>query len=97
MELSRTFNPALPLDTDLAGEGDDRIRDLLVDVKERLQSDHNMDGILDPTLPTADGYHKKVTFPILSEDPALITNSGMLYMKAAGLYFRSNAGIVRII
>ncbi|PKL19570.1 MAG: hypothetical protein CVV49_00605 [Spirochaetae bacterium HGW-Spirochaetae-5] len=97
MSHTRIFDPTLPLDTELAGDGDDKIRELLVDIKERFELDHNMDGILDTSLPTADGYHKKVTLPILENDPALLTNSGVLYQKSDGLYFKNSAGVVRII
>lgn len=75
MAHSNVWDVTKPLDTELEGKGDDYIRQILLDLKERLAIDHNMDGILDTSLPTADGYHAKVTLVALSSDPALLTKS----------------------
>lgn len=73
MSHSRTYNKTKPISTDLIGYGDDYLRNGLEDIEERLILDHNMEGILDTSLPTADGYHKKVTLPFLSADPDLLS------------------------
>lgn len=64
-----------PQNTELVGNGDDYIRNSLRDIKERLILDHCMEDVLDTTLPTADGYHKKVTLGIQGSDPALLSTA----------------------
>ena len=77
--FSRTWNPtyeATPGSGALASEGDDRIRDLKADIRERTEVDHSWDGDVD------DGEHKKVSFTEpLSSDPTNAANKGHLYTK----------------
>ncbi len=75
MAHSNTFDISTPTNDNFAGDGDDKIVQNQVDLKQRLELDHNMDGVLDTSLPTADGYHKKVTLCTQSSDPALLTKS----------------------
>lgn len=75
MSHSRTYDKTKPLNTELLGYGDDYIRNALEDIEERLILDHNMEDIIDTSLPTADGYHKKVTMPALSADPTVLSVS----------------------
>lgn len=62
-----------PEDTDLEGDGALAIRTQAELIKERVELDHNFDGILDTTLATADGYHNKVTLPEKVTDPTLLS------------------------
>ena len=75
------WNETIPNDNNLAGEGDDEIVSLKARVKERLELDHNFAGELDPLGGGCDGYHKKVTLQKLTEDPTLMSGTGMLYTK----------------
>ena len=77
--FTRTWNAsyeAVPADSDNASEGAQRIRQLKVDIKERLQVDHSWAGDAD------DGAHKKVTFvDPLSAKPTAAVSEGYLYTK----------------
>jgi len=84
MSHARTFDIATPTNNNFTGDGDDKIVENQVDLKQRLELDHNMDGILNTALPTADGYHKKVTMKALTqaaEHPTPLTGSGVIYTK----------------
>ena len=98
------YSTTTPENTELAGNGAIEIVGAKSRIKERYELDHNFDdtdSTLDPTEIDCDGYHHKVTLKILSSDPTLLTNSGVLYVKTVdstqGLYFRNSEGIVRII
>jgi len=97
MAHSNTFDITTPTNNNFSGDGDDKIVQNQVDLKQRLEMDHNMDGVLNTALPTADGYHKKVTLKELGTDPTILTGSGVLYSKADGLYFKNSVGVVKII
>jgi len=73
MSHARAFDITTPTDNNFAGDGDDKIVENQVDLKQRLELDHNMDGILNTALPTADGYHKKVTMKQSASDPAIVS------------------------
>lgn len=96
MSHSRTYDKTKPVDTDLQGDGDNLIRNLLEDLFERLVLDHNFEGILDTSLSTADGYHRQVTLKNMTSDPAILTGGSVIYSKSDGLYFRNSAGIIKI-
>lgn len=58
--------------------------------KERFELDHYMDGELDTTLPTADGYHKQLTMVEFSyinllgetsDEPESISNAGIVFLS----------------
>ena len=68
-----------PSDISNVSSGDDRVRDLKTDIRERIDVDHYMD--LSGT--QADhGEHRKVTFhESLSSDPSPGTGKGALYTK----------------
>lgn len=98
MPHTNTYDITTPLNTELASDGATHIRNAKKDFKERFELDHNMDGVLDPALVTADGYHKKVTLKNLTADPEFLTDGGILYSKIdGGLYYRTHRWIVRII
>lgn len=79
--LSRLWDVTTPLDTELAGEGDDEIRALKSELKEHLEQDHHMAGVLDPLQGNCDGYHNKITFYPLEADPVPLTGTGIEYTK----------------
>ena len=97
MAHTNQWSTTTPADNELAGNGAEEIRQTKLDIIERLGSDHCTSGELDTTKSGADGYHNKVTLSIRSSDPTLLANSGVLYAKSDGLYFRNSAGIVKII
>lgn len=95
MPLTRTWNgsyEAQPADLDDALQGAARIRDLKVDVKERLIQDHVMNET------DNDGFHNKCTFIEQAADPTNSADKGLLYSKqgATGtqLFFRDSEGTV---
>lgn len=89
---TRTWDTTTPADTGFAGDGDDRIRDLKVDLKERLKLDHYMDGELDPLEGDCDGYHRKATLYAQATHPTPLTGTGVIYTKVVDgvteLFFR---------
>lgn len=89
---TRTWDTTIPADTGYAGDGDDRIRDTKVDLKERLELDHYMDGELDPLEGDCDGYHRKATLYAQATDPTPLTGTGVIYTKVIDgvteLFFR---------
>lgn len=93
---SRAWDNTIPADTALAGDGADELRKLKLDIAERLDIDHHMSGELDDTKSSAEGRHKKVTMTVLADDPAHITGTAILYMKADGLYYRTADGIFKV-
>ena len=97
MAHNNAWSTTTPTDDELAGKGAEELIKIKVDIKERLALDHYMDGELDDTKGTAEGRHRKVTLTALSGDPTLIANTGIVYAKSDGLYFRNSAGIVKVI
>jgi len=83
MAHTRTWNAsleAIPPNTQAAASGAERIRDLKVDIRERLELDHVMDETND------DGYHKQVTLEEQASSPANLADKGRLFTKdVAGL------------
>lgn len=84
---------ALPADSDNALEGASRIRQVKVDVQERLEVDHSMAG------DTNDGAHKKITLLEQASNPTNAANTGFVYTKDDGaglteLYYEDAAGTV---
>ena len=96
--LSRVWDATIPLDTELAGDGDDAIRELKVDLKERLEQDHQMGGIIDPLEGDCEGYHKKLTLYPLESDPSIVTGAGIVYSKLVDgvieLFWMDDDGLV---
>ncbi len=70
-----------PSDNTLAGYGDDEIIKVKVDLEERISPDHYFDGELDPLEADCEGYHRKVTLPVLLGDPTAPSGSGIVYTK----------------
>lgn len=66
-----SFDVTEPTDNNFAGDGDDKIVENQKAIKERLELDHWMSGILDTNESNAEGRHKKVTMKALSADPTL--------------------------
>lgn len=77
----RAFDATVPLDTDKEGLGATEVRDFKNDIAERLFLDHYMGSSIDTDLPTADGFHKKVTLYKQSADPAAMTGTAIIYAK----------------
>ena len=96
--LSRVWDTTIPLDTELAGDGDDEIRDLKVELKEHLEQDHQMGGVRDPLQGDCEGYHKKLTLYPLSTDPTVVVGAGIVYTKIIDsvieLFFMDDAGTI---
>lgn len=79
MSHTRAWNDAyeaLPTDDNYGYEIDDYIRQDRVDVRERLEVDHEM-----KVSTTHDGKHKKVTFRKQTANPATVTKEGFLFTK----------------
>jgi hypothetical protein len=80
MAHTRTWNAAYeanPADVQDADQGAARIREVKVDVGERLALDHVMDETDD------DGYHKQVTLEEQASAPGNLANKFRLYAKEA--------------
>jgi len=78
MAFSRTWNAgyeANPSNAQVASQGAERIRELKVDLRERLEVDHSMAGDSD------DGYHLYCTLLEAASDPSSKTDAGKLYTK----------------
>lgn len=78
MAHTRTWNAAYeasPANSQDASQGAARIREVKVDVKERLALDHVMDETDD------DGYHKQVTLEEQAVAPGNLANKFRLYAK----------------
>lgn len=94
--FTRTWNASYeadPADTDNASEGAARIREVKVDVGERLDVDHAWAGDAD------DGKHNKVTFDaVQGSDPTLETGEGAIYTKTVSgvseLFYQDSDGTV---
>ena len=96
MPHTNSWDETAPANSTQAGNGAEEIRKLKTDIKERLEMDHHMSGELDTDEPDAEGRHKKVTMTVLADDPAHITGTAILYMKADGLYYRTADGIFKV-
>lgn len=93
---TRAWDITKPADTDFIGEGDDALRNLKVDLKERIEIDHWFDNVLDPNQGNCDGYHKKVTLLAQGTAPANVVGAGLVYTKIVDgvveLFFKDDAG-----
>lgn len=67
-----SFDVTEPTNNNFAGDGDDKIVENQKALKERLELDHWMSGILDTNESNVEGRHKKVTMKALSADPTLL-------------------------
>lgn len=94
MAFSRVWDasyPTIPADSEDISLGATRIRQLKVDIEERLAADHSMDGDAN------DGLHNKVTLLKQAADPAAAADRGIFYTKDVGsgaieLFYRDAAG-----
>ena len=93
MAHTRTWNAAYeasPPNTQDANQGATRIRELKLDIKERLALDHVMDETDD------DGYHKQVTLEEQGSAPGNLANKFRLYALDDGgdteLYIKDDSG-----
>jgi hypothetical protein len=81
MAHTNTWNAAAeaaPAATDPVSEGDDQIRKLRLDVRERIAKDHYMDIA---GTDADHGEHQKITFQSQIAKPAAVANKGFLYIK----------------
>jgi hypothetical protein len=94
MPHTRVWDETNPPGTQAAAQGATRIRDLKVDIQERMLIDHVWDVDVN-----TDGFHKQVTMLELGADPVAAANYGIVYTKdvaaATHLFFRANDGTVR--
>jgi len=95
MAFSRTWDSAyeaLPPNSESAKLGASRIREVKIDVRERLSVDHSWAGDAN------DGAHKKVTLLEQAGDPITATNTGFAYTKDVGgvteLFYKDSGGNV---
>jgi hypothetical protein len=98
MGYTRVWNAAYeatPAGSDPVGQGDDRIRDLKVDIRERMQRDH----YFDPAGVDADhGEHVRVMLRQTPQDPPKETAKGCVYTKEVNgiteLFYKDSSGHV---
>lgn len=93
MAHTNTWNTTEPLNTRQAGKGAEELRKVKINIKERLDVDHYMNGELDTTIAGADGHHRKVTLVVQTSDPDAITDAIIIYAKSDGIYFRTSTAI----
>lgn len=93
--FTRTWNTAyeaIPAQSEQARQGAERIRQMKVDVRERLEVDHSWAG------DTSDGMHKKVTMRPSAANPAVDATNGTVFGKLVGtileLFYMSTNGNV---
>jgi hypothetical protein len=73
---TNSWDEASPAGSSALSSGDDAIRQLKLDVRERLNTDHYY-----PATDVANtGYHRQVTLPE-GADPASVANAGIAYTK----------------
>ena len=92
MAFSRTWDSAyeaVPANSEQANLGAQRIREVKIDVRERMAVDHVWSGSAD------DGKHNQVTLKQLASDPVAAAGFGFVYTKDVGgtteLFFRDSA------
>ena len=95
MSFTRNWTDAylgLPPNEEDARKGAGRIRDLKLDVQERMRVDHRWHG------DDNDGTHQQVTLLPLAADPDAVDGKGYLFAKRIGndieLFYKSEDGIV---
>lgn len=94
--FTRTWNgsyEASPANTQAASQGAQRIRELKLDLRERLAVDHIFgDGSAN------EGYHNVIHLPEQGSDPGGVANYGVVYTKDVStiteLFYRDSAGTV---
>ena len=93
MALTRTWDvpyEATPPNTQNASQGAQRIRELKLDIRERLVQDHSWAGDDD------DGRHKWVALVEQAGDPGNLADKGFLYTKEVAtlteLFYEDDAG-----
>lgn len=94
--FTRTWNAGYessPANTQAASQGAQRIRELKLDVRERLAVDHIFgDGSAN------EGYHNVVHLAEQGSDPSGVANYGVLYTKEIStiteLFYRDSAGTI---
>ena len=88
--FTRTWSSAyenLPAGSEDRRFGDDRMREIKADVRERLEVDHSLEGDAD------DGKHKKVTLLPQTATPTLETDDTALWADTDDkLYFKRSDG-----
>ncbi len=96
MALSITWSEATPADSEALAQGDDRIREHKIQMRETWQIDHEFPSsgsAGDATL----GYHKAAHLKEQA-DPTAVTDVGIVYAKDVGgtteLFYRDSAGNV---
>jgi len=93
--FTNAWDSTLPAETEDIKLGASRIRNLKVDIVERMAVDHSF------TLDANDGAHKKITLLEQAADPGTVANTGYLYTKdVAGvteLFWKNSAGAVGLL
>ncbi len=97
MAHTRTWDTAYeatPPNTQNASQGAQRIRELKLDIRERLDLDHIMDDD-----DTNDGRHRVVSLVEQASDPGNLANQHKIYSKDVGgvteIFFRDDSGDVQ--
>lgn len=97
MAHTRTWNAAYegtPPNNQNASQGAQRIRELKVDIRERLDLDHIMDDD-----DTNDGRHRLVTLIEQGSDPGNLANTHLIYSKDVSgvteIFFRDDSGDIQ--
>jgi hypothetical protein len=95
MPHTRIWDETAPANSQAIAQGAQRIREMKVDITERMAIDHVWDESVN-----TDGRHKQVTMLELGADPAApAANYGVVYTKdvtgTTHLFFRANDGTVR--
>lgn len=94
--FTRTWNGAYeasPANTQAASQGAQRMREMKIDLRERLAVDHIFgDGSAN------EGYHNVIHLPEQGSDPSGLANYGTLYSKEVStiteLFYRDSAGTI---
>lgn len=94
MPHTRDWDETNPPSSQAAALGATRIRDLKVDIQERMLIDHVWDSTVND-----DGLHKQVTMAEQVDPASPAANYGILYFKDSGgithLFMKDSAGTVR--
>lgn len=79
--MQRKWDVTKPEDISLMGKGAEEIRKLKEDIQDHLIRDHQMNDVVDPLQGDCSGYHNKVTFYPLDDDPIVPLGAGVTYCK----------------
>lgn len=74
---TNAWDETAPAGTDNLSSGDDEIRQLKLDMRERLNTDHYWPS----TDVTETGYHRAIHLPVESGDPTNVASTGIVYTK----------------